>query len=110
MPSRTLFCLTIRRRQSVTSTISLRCRVFTRSVIRAWDCMIDLVEKPEANRAAQPHPIRANQLKVIPPGPLINDAVAEVHLAEREPELRQAARELARDTLRATWVDAAKIR
>src|SRR4051794_11060237 len=96
MPSRMLFCFTRRRTQSVTSTISLRCFVLTRSVIRAWDCMtIDLLEKAEANGPAKSHPIGAEQLEVIPPGPLIHDAGAEIDavvaVVEREPQFRQRA-------------------
>src|SRR5690348_2618008 len=115
MPSRMLFCLTRRRTQSVTSTISLRCLVLTRSVIRAWDCMtIDLLEKAEANRPAKPHPIRADQLEVIPPGPLIDDAGAQVDrrgvaVVEHEPQFGQRARDFTRDAFCASRFDVTEI-
>jgi hypothetical protein len=56
---------------------------------------IDLLEETEANRPAKSHPIGADQLEVIPPGALIDDAGAEVHVCvtvfEHEPQLGQRA-------------------
>jgi hypothetical protein len=72
--------------------------------------MIDLVEKSESDGPAKPHPIRADQLKVIPPGPLIDDAVAEVDfVVEGEPKLRQRARDFPSEALRPREFDVTEV-
>jgi hypothetical protein len=72
--------------------------------------MIDLVKKPEPDGPAEPHPVRADQLEVIPPRALVDDAIADVERAiEDEPQLREAAREPARDPLRPGQIHLAKI-
>jgi hypothetical protein len=74
---------------------------------------IDLLEKAEANGPAKSHPIRADQFEVVPPGPLIDDAGAEVDVVavtiEHEPQFGQRTREFPRDSFCASSVHLAKV-
>src|SRR4051812_21304253 len=94
MPSRTRCWRTMLRTASVTSTISLRWVVFTGSVASGCDCMIEISVEAKANRSPQPDALRADQLKFVLPGPLIENAVAKKHrLIELQPQVRQPMRE-----------------
>jgi hypothetical protein len=71
---------------------------------------VDLLQKAEANGSAQSHPIRANQLEVIPPGALIDDAVTQVDvLVEDQPQRRHAAREPPCEAFCTSRIDVAEV-
>src|SRR3954467_4503655 len=98
MPSLTRFCFTSRRTGSVTSTISLRCRVFTGSLAIGCDSMIDVLQKSHTNRAAQPHARRPHQLEFVLPDPIVNHAVAQVATTQRKPQLGQRPGDVPRES------------